>query len=186
MILLVDHYDSFTWNLVQAFETLGGSVEVVRHDRIDPETAARKAPGRIVLSPGPKSPREAAGSAALIRRFAGEIPILGVCLGHQCIADAFGARVVRGRPFHGKTSPVTHDGRGVFAGLESPMAAMRYHSLVVDETTLPPELEATARTESGEVMGLRHRTQPIEGVQFHPESYRTPAGLELLRNFLRK
>jgi anthranilate synthase/aminodeoxychorismate synthase-like glutamine amidotransferase len=186
MILLVDHYDSFTWNLVQAFESLGESVEVVRHDRIDPETAARKAPRSIVLSPGPRTPREASGTAALIRRFAGEVPILGVCLGHQCIANAFGARVVRGRPVHGKTSAVRHDGRGVFGGLENPMTAMRYHSLVVDETTLPPELEPTARTEDGELMGLRHRTLPLEGVQFHPESYRTPAGLDLLKNFLRR
>ena len=186
MILLVDHYDSFTWNLVQAFESLGERVEVVRHDRIDPETAARKAPRRLVLSPGPKTPREAGGTGELIRRFAGEVPILGVCLGHQCIADAFGARVVRGRrPVHGKTSEVRHDGRGVFDHLANPLTAMRYHSLVVDETTLPPELEPTARTEEGELMGLRHRTLPIEGVQFHPESYRTPAGLDLLRNWLR-
>ncbi|HZN60949.1 MAG TPA: aminodeoxychorismate/anthranilate synthase component II [Planctomycetota bacterium] len=186
MILLVDHYDSFTWNLVQAFESLGESVEVVRHDRIDPGAAARKAPTRIVLSPGPKSPREASGTADLVRRFAGEMPILGVCLGHQCIADAFGGKVVRGRPVHGKTSAVRHDGRGVFEGLGNPLIAMRYHSLVVDETTLPPELEATSRTGDGELMGVRHRSLPVEGVQFHPESYRTPAGLELLRNFLRR
>ena len=186
MILLVDHYDSFTWNLVQAFEILGESVEVVRHDRVDLEAVERKAPGRIVLSPGPRSPKEAGGTAALIRHFAGRMPILGVCLGHQCIADAYGARVVRGRPFHGKTSRVNHDGRGVFERLENPLAAMRYHSLVVDETTLPPELEGTARTESGELMGLRHKSLPLEGVQFHPESYRTPAGLDLLRNFLRR
>jgi anthranilate synthase component II len=158
---------------------------VVRHDRIDPEAAAKRAPGRIVLSPGPKTPREASGTADLIRRFAGQVPILGVCLGHQCIADAYGAQVVRGRPFHGKTSAVRHDGRGLFEGLENPIPAMRYHSLVVDETTLPPELEATAWTEEGELMGLRHKTLLIEGVQFHPESYRTPAGLALLRNFLR-
>ena len=185
MILLVDHYDSFTWNLVQAFESLGEAVEVVRHDRINPDSAALRAPRRIVLSPGPRTPREAGGTGELIRRFAGKLPILGVCLGHQCIADAFGASVVLGRPVHGKTSAVRHDGRGVFDGLENPMTAMRYHSLVVDETTLPAELEATARTEEGELMGLRHRTLPLEGVQFHPESYRTPAGLDLLRNWLR-
>jgi len=185
MILLVDHYDSFTWNLVQAFETLGEAVEVVRHDRMGPDSVARMAPRRIVLSPGPRSPREAADTPALVRRFAGKIPMLGVCLGHQCIADAYGASVVRGRPWHGKTSEVRHDGRGVFAGLENPLTAMRYHSLVVDETTLPAELEASAWTAEGELMGLRHRTLPVEGVQFHPESYRTPAGLELLRNFTR-
>jgi anthranilate synthase/aminodeoxychorismate synthase-like glutamine amidotransferase len=185
MILLVDHYDSFTWNLVQAFGTLGASVEVVRHDRIDPGTAEILKPDRIVLSPGPKSPRQASGTAGLIRAFAGRAPVLGVCLGHQCIADAYGASVVRGTPFHGKTSDVRHDGRGVFAGLANPMTAMRYHSLVVDETTLPAGFEVTARTEAGEVMGLRHRTLPLEGIQFHPESYRTPEGLGLLRNWLR-
>lgn len=186
MILLVDHYDSFTWNLVQAFEILGEVVDVVRHDRIDLGSMPSRRPDRIVLSPGPRTPKEAGRTSELIRRLAGEIPILGVCLGHQCIADAFGARVVRGRPVHGKTSAVRHDGHGVFEGLENPMTAMRYHSLVVDETTLPPDLEPTARTEEGEVMGLRHRTLPVEGVQFHPESYRTPAGLDLLRNFLRR
>jgi para-aminobenzoate synthetase component 2 len=186
MILLVDHADSFTWNLVQAFEVLGESVEVVRHDRLDPETLSGRRPGRVVLSPGPRTPKEAGRTTDLIRRWAGELPILGVCLGHQCIADAYGARVVRGRPVHGKTSPVRHDGRGVFTGLENPLTAMRYHSLVVDETTLPAEIESTARTDGGEVMGLRHRSLPVEGVQFHPESYRTPAGLHLLRNFLRR
>ena len=187
MILLVDHYDSFTWNLVQALGALGESVEVVRHDRIDPESAARRRPAGIVLSPGPKTPREATGTADLVRRFAGEVPILGVCLGHQVVAETYGAKVVRARrPVHGQTSPVSHDGRGVFAGIDAPMEAMRYHSLVVDETTLPPEIEASARTGEGELMGLRHRTLPVEGVQFHPESYRTPAGLELLRNFLRR
>jgi para-aminobenzoate synthetase component 2 len=184
MILLVDHYDSFTWNLVQAFEALGETVEVVRHDRMAPDSVARLAPRRIVFSPGPRSPREAADTPDLIRRFAGKVPLLGVCLGHQCIADAYGARVVRGRPWHGKTSDVRHDGRGVFAGLENPLTAMRYHSLVVDESTLPAELEASAWTPEGELMGLRHRKYPVEGVQFHPESYRTPAGLQLLRNFL--
>jgi anthranilate synthase/aminodeoxychorismate synthase-like glutamine amidotransferase len=186
MILLVDHYDSFTWNLVQAVETLGESVEVVRHDRLDPEGVGRRSPAALILSPGPKSPREATGTADLVRRFGPSLPILGVCLGHQCIADAFGAKVVRGRPFHGKTSDVRHDARGVFAGLANPLSAMRYHSLVVDESTLPPDLEISARTVDGEIMGLRHRTWPLEGVQFHPESYRTPAGLELLRNFIKR
>jgi len=173
MILLIDNYDSFTWNLVQAFGTLGEEVEVARHDRIDPETAARKRPRRLVLSPGPKTPREAGVSGDLIRRFAGEIPILGVCLGHQCIADVYGGRVVRARgPVHGKTSAVRHDGRGVFEGLENPLTAMRYHSLVVDAASLPPELEGSAWTGEGELMGLRHRTLRVEGVQFHPESYR--------------
>jgi len=186
MILLVDNYDSFTWNLVQAFGTLGAEVEVVRHDRIDADSAARKRPRAIVISPGPKTPRDAGASGELIRRLAGQVPILGVCLGHQCIADVYGARVVRARrPVHGKTSEVRHDGRGLFEGLGNPMTVMRYHSLVVEETSLPPELEATARTEEGELMGLRHRTLPLEGVQFHPESYRTPAGLQLLRNWIR-
>src|SRR5258705_2596914 len=173
MILLVDNYDSFTWNLVQAFGTLGATVEVVRHDRIDAESAARKRPRAIVISPGPKTPRDAGVSGELIRRLAGEVPILGGCLGHQCIADVYGARVVRARrPVHGKTSAVRHDGRGLFEGLDNPMTVMRYHSLVVEERSLPPELEATARTEEGELMGLRHRTLPLEGVQFHPASYR--------------
>ena len=185
MVLVIDNYDSFTWNLVQALGALGAEVDVVRNDAATPEEIEARAPQRIVISPGPCTPRESGISNRVIRRLAGKIPILGVCLGHQCIAHAFGASVVRARrPMHGKTSPILHDGTGVFAGLPSPFPAMRYHSLVVDEATLPPELTVTARTEEGEVMGLRHREWPLEGVQFHPESYRTETGISLLRTFL--
>jgi anthranilate synthase/aminodeoxychorismate synthase-like glutamine amidotransferase len=185
VILLIDNYDSFTWNLVQAFGALGAEVEVVRNDAAEPEELEAKAPERIVISPGPCTPREAGISNRVIQRFGPRIPVLGVCLGHQCIAHALGGGVVRARrPVHGKTSAVRHDGSGVFAGLPDPLEAMRYHSLVVDETTLPAELRVTARTDEGEIMGLRHREWPLEGIQFHPESYRTPAGVALLRNFL--
>ncbi|HYE97739.1 MAG TPA: aminodeoxychorismate/anthranilate synthase component II [Planctomycetota bacterium] len=184
-VLVVDNYDSFTWNLVQALGALGADVRVLRNDAVDPETLARRPPGRIVLSPGPKSPAEAGLCNDLIRRFGPDIPILGVCLGHQCIAHALGGSVVRAlRPVHGKTSAVRHDGRGVFAGLPNPFSAMRYNSLVVEESTLPAGLAVSARSEDGEIMGLRHDAWPLEGVQFHPESYRTEAGERLLRNFL--
>ena len=187
MILLIDNYDSFTYNLVQALGALGGEIETVRNDALTPEEIEARAPERIVISPGPCTPRESGVSNRVIRRLAGRIPILGVCLGHQCIAHAFGGRVVRAkRPMHGKTSEIHHDGGGVFDGLPVPFSAMRYHSLVVEESTLPPEFVVTARTDEGEVMGLRHREWPLEGVQFHPESYRTGAGLDLLRNFLRR
>ena len=186
MLLVIDNYDSFTFNLVQALGALGAEVDVVRNDSVTPEDVERRAPERIVISPGPKTPREAGVSNDVIRRMAGKAPILGVCLGHQCIAHAFGANVVRApRVMHGKTSEIRHDGAGVFAGLPNPFTAMRYHSLAVDETTLPPELRVTARTPEGEVMGLRHAAWPLEGVQFHPESYRTETGVELLRNFLK-
>ena len=185
MILLIDNYDSFTYNLVQALGTLGAEIETVRNDAVTPEEVELRAPERIVISPGPCTPRESGVSNRVIRRLAGRIPILGVCLGHQCIAHAFGAQVVRAKqPMHGKTSEIRHDGAGVFAGLPNPFSAMRYHSLVVDEATLPPEFVVTARTGDDEVMGFRHREWPLEGVQFHPESYRTDAGLALLRNFL--
>jgi anthranilate synthase/aminodeoxychorismate synthase-like glutamine amidotransferase len=185
MILLIDNYDSFTYNLVQALGALGAEVEAVRNDAVTTEEVEARAPERIVVSPGPCTPRESGVSNRVIRRLAGRVPILGVCLGHQCIAHAFGARVVRApRPMHGKTSAIRHDGAGIFAGLPNPFPAMRYHSLVVDESTLPPDFVVTARTDDGEVMGLRHREWPLEGVQFHPESYRTDAGLDLLRNFL--
>lgn len=186
VILVLDNYDSFTWNLVQAFGMLGAAVETVRNDAAGPDELERRAPERLVISPGPRTPTEAGVSNAVILRFAGRLPILGVCLGHQCIAHAFGGSVRRAaRPMHGKTSPIHHDGSGVFAGLPNPLTAMRYHSLVVDPGALPPEFSVTARSPEGEVMALRHRGQPLEGVQFHPESYRTEAGLELLRNFLR-
>ena len=187
MILVVDNYDSFTYNLVQALGALGAEVDVVRNDAATPEEVEARAPERVVISPGPCTPREAGISNRVIRRLGGKVPILGVCLGHQCIAHAFGASVTRAAlPMHGKTSEVRHDGTGVFAGLPNPFRAMRYHSLGVDERTLPAELVVTARTPEGEVMGLRHREWPLEGVQFHPESYRTEAGVELLRNFLKR
>jgi para-aminobenzoate synthetase component II len=186
MILLIDNYDSFTYNLVQALGSLGAEVETVRNDAVTPEEVEARNPERIVLSPGPCTPRESGITNRVVRRLAGRIPILGVCLGHQCIAHAFGARIVRAkRPMHGKTSEIRHDGLGVFASLPNPFSAMRYHSLVVEESTLPPEFAVTARTDDGEIMGLRHKDWPLEGVQFHPESYRTDEGLGLLRNFLR-
>ncbi len=187
MILVIDNYDSFTYNLVQALGMLGARVEVVRNDAAAPEGIERRAPQRIVISPGPGSPLQAGISGEVIRRMGDRVPILGVCLGHQCIAHALGGTVGPARRvMHGKTSAVHHDGAGVFAGLPNPLTAMRYHSLAVDEAALPPELDVTARTPEGEVMGLRHREWPLEGVQFHPESYRTEAGAELLRNFLRR
>jgi len=185
MILILDNYDSFTYNLVQALGALGARPEVVRNDTVTPEEVERRAPERLVISPGPGTPREAGVCNRVVRRLAGKVPILGVCLGLQCIARAFGARIVPARRLmHGKTSSVRHDGAGLFRSLPNPMKVMRYHSLAVDESTLPPVLGVTARAGDGEVMGLRHRLQPIEGVQFHPESYRTEAGIELLRNFL--
>jgi len=187
MILLIDNYDSFTYNLVQALGSLGAEVETLRNDAATPEEIDARSPERIVISPGPCTPRESGVSNRVIRRFAGRVPILGVCLGHQCIAHAFGAQVVRAtRPMHGKTSEIRHDGEGVFAGLPNPFTAMRYHSLVVDERSLPADFAVSARTPEGEVMGFRHREWPLEGVQFHPESYLTEAGAALLRNFLRR
>jgi anthranilate synthase/aminodeoxychorismate synthase-like glutamine amidotransferase len=187
MILVIDNYDSFTFNLVQALGALGAVVEVARNDAVTPEEVESRAPERIVISPGPCTPREAGVSNRVIRRLAGRVPILGVCLGHQCIAHAFGAQVVRApRLMHGKTSAVRHDGKGLFSGLPNPFTAMRYHSLAVDESTLPPELHVTARSPEGEVMGLRHTTWPLEGVQFHPESYRTDSGTAILENFLKR
>ena len=185
MVLIIDNYDSFTYNLVQALGSLGADVETVRNDAVTPEEVESRSPERIVISPGPCTPRESGVSNRVIRRLGARIPILGVCLGHQCIAHAFGGRIVRARrPMHGKTSEIRHDGAGVFERLPNPFSAMRYHSLVVDERTLPSEFAVTARTADGEVMGFRHREWPLEGVQFHPESYRTEAGLALLRNFL--
>ncbi|WP_018937146.1 aminodeoxychorismate/anthranilate synthase component II [Thioalkalivibrio sp. ALJ24] len=192
MILMLDNYDSFTYNLVQYLGELGAEVVVHRNDRITPEDIAALAPAGIVVSPGPCTPNEAGVSLAVIERFAGEIPILGVCLGHQAIGQAFGGAVVRAREImHGKTSPVHHTGQGVFAGLENPLEATRYHSLVVDAGSVPDCLEVTAWTEHAdgtrdEIMGLRHRELDVEGVQFHPESILTRQGHELLDNFLRR
>ncbi len=213
-LLVIDNYDSFTFNLVQLLGVMitklfpGGEILVFRNDEIDLSQAEELAPTHIIISPGPCTPAKAGISVSLIRHFAGRVPILGVCLGHQCIGEAFGGRIVRARRLmHGKTSEISHDGKGIFAGLPNPFEAMRYHSLAIEEASLPPELEITARAEDGEIMGVRHREYPIEGVQFHPESIGTslyawkrmgrppqewdftsdflPEGVILLRNFLR-
>ena len=184
-VLMIDNYDSFTYNLVQYLRMLGAEVLVYRNDALDAAAAASRAPTHLVVSPGPGTPRDAGRSIELIRAFAGRVPVLGVCLGHQAIVEAWGGRVIPAKTLmHGKTSLVHHDGRGVFAGLPQPFEAGRYHSLAVGRDELPAELEATAHTEDGEVMGVRHRELAVEGVQFHPESVLTPQGLDLLRNFL--
>jgi len=186
MILMIDNYDSFTYNLVQYLGELGEELRVFRNDKITVEEIARLRPARIVISPGPGSPKDAGISKDVITYFARECPILGVCLGHQCIGEVFGGRVVRaGRPMHGKTSIIHHDGKGLFAGLPNPFEATRYHSLLVEREGLPECLEITAETEEGEIMGLRHRDFLVEGVQFHPESILTVVGKDILRNFLR-
>jgi para-aminobenzoate synthetase component II len=185
MILVIDNYDSFTWNLVQYLEMLGARCEVVLNDAIDAEAAVAKAPDGILISPGPCTPNEAGVSLSLIEHAAGKIPILGVCLGHQAIGQAFGGEVVRaGRVMHGKTSPIEHDGKTIFAGLDMPFTATRYHSLLVEREDLPQSLEISAWTAEGEIMGLRHKKHPIEGVQFHPESILTLSGMKLLENWL--
>ena len=185
-LLLIDNYDSFTYNLVQAFLVLGAEVDVRRNDAIRVDEALALDPSHLVISPGPGTPRDAGVSLAMITAFAGRRPILGVCLGHQALVEAFGGRVVRaGRLMHGKVSPVSHDGRGVFAGLTQGFAAGRYHSLIAEPATFPDALEVTARTPEGEIMGVRHKTLPIEGVQFHPESVLTPEGPRIMANFLK-
>jgi anthranilate synthase/aminodeoxychorismate synthase-like glutamine amidotransferase len=185
-ILLIDNYDSFTYNLVQAFMSLDADVQVYRNDAIDVSQALALAPTHLVISPGPGRPESAGVSMAMIRAFCESIPVLGVCLGHQSIAAVFGADIIPARRLmHGKTSVVEHDGAGVFAGLPNPLEVGRYHSLAVEESSLPPELVVTARTAGGEIMGLRHRSLPVEGVQFHPESVLTPRGPTLMGNFLR-
>jgi anthranilate synthase/aminodeoxychorismate synthase-like glutamine amidotransferase len=186
MVLVIDNYDSFTYNLVQYLGELGAEVRVVRNDAVSLETLAADPPQRIVISPGPGRPEQAGVTMSVIRHFGQTTPILGVCLGHQAIGAVFGGRVVRAvTPLHGKTSTIEHDGRGVFAGLTQPFTAARYHSLVVDEEGLPPDLEVCARTrEDGVIMGLRHRSWPVHGVQFHPESILTGEGRRILRNFL--
>ncbi len=185
MILLVDNYDSFTFNLAQYLGELGAKVVVRRNDEVTPDSAARLRPDRIVISPGPGRPEDAGQVLAILRALAPRVPILGVCLGHQALAQAFGGRVVRARrAVHGKRSRIVHDGRGVYRGIESPLEAARYHSLVVERSSLPPDLTVSAETEDGTVMGIRHRRFPAEGVQFHPESVITDHGRALLRNFL--
>lgn len=185
MLLVIDNYDSFTYNLVQYFGELGADVLVRRNDEITVEEIAALKPERICVSPGPCTPNEAGISNEVIRQFGPRLPLLGVCLGHQCIGHVFGGDVVRaGRLMHGKTSPIRHNGQGIFAGLPNPFEATRYHSLLVKPETFPSVLEITAETAEGEIMGLRHRQFPIFGVQFHPESILTLEGKKLLRNFL--
>ena len=186
MVLVIDNYDSFTYNLVQYLGELGAKVEVRRNDQTTLDEIERMDPERIVISPGPKTPTEAGICIELIRKFSGRKPILGVCLGHQAIGQAFGGEVVRAPVImHGKTSPVSHDGKTVFAGLPNPFPATRYHSLIVDRRGLPEFLEISATSPDGLIMGLRHREMKVEGVQFHPESVLTDAGKQLLANFLR-
>ena len=185
MLLMIDNYDSFTYNLVQYLGELGADVRVFRNDAITLDEVASMKPDHIVVSPGPCTPSEAGISVPLIKRFAGEIPILGVCLGHQAIGQAFGGRVVRAqRVMHGKLSLVTHDDRGVFAGVPSPFAVTRYHSLAIERATMPADLAVTATSDDGEIMGVRHRTLAVEGVQFHPEAILTEHGRHMLGNFL--
>ncbi len=185
MVFVLDNYDSFTYNLVQYMGELGADLLVRRNDELTVDEAEALAPERILLSPGPCGPEDAGISIELIRRFTGRVPILGVCLGHQALGAAFGGRVVRApKLMHGKTSEVAHDGRTIFAGIETPMTCTRYHSLIVSEEELPPELEVSARTADGIIMGLRHREHPVEGVQFHPESVLTADGKRLVGNFL--
>jgi anthranilate synthase/aminodeoxychorismate synthase-like glutamine amidotransferase len=184
-LLLIDNYDSFTYNLVQAFQVEAAEVIVRRNDEIDVAEALSLAPSHLCISPGPGRPADAGVSIAMIRAFAGVAPVLGVCLGHQALVEAYGGEVVRHtRLMHGKTSSVYHDGQGLYAGLAQPFAAGRYHSLIASEARLPGELVVTSRTDSGEIMGVRHRQLALEGVQFHPESVLTPDGQSLLRNFL--
>lgn len=185
MLLMIDNYDSFTYNLVQYLGELGAEVRVYRNDAITLDEIAALRPAQIVISPGPCTPAEAGISVAAIRRFAGHVPILGVCLGHQSIGAAFGGNIVRaGRLMHGKTSPIHHDGRTIFRGLSEPFEATRYHSLLIDRATLPACLELSAWTAEGEIMGVRHRQHLLEGIQFHPESILTLEGKHLLQNFL--
>jgi anthranilate synthase/aminodeoxychorismate synthase-like glutamine amidotransferase len=187
MLLVIDNYDSFTYNLVQYLGELGQEVRVVRNDEIAAADIAGLAPSKIVISPGPCTPNEAGISLEVIKTYAGKIPILGVCLGHQAIGQAFGGKIVRAaRVMHGKTSKIFHDGRGVFTGLPNPFEATRYHSLLIEQASVPDCLEVTARTADEEIMAVRHKSLPVEGVQFHPESFLTTSGKDLLRNFLER
>ncbi len=185
MILVIDNYDSFTYNLVQYMGVLGAELQVKRNDETSIAEIESLAPEKILISPGPCSPAEAGISCEVIKHFAGKLPLFGVCLGHQCIGHVFGGRVIRAeRLMHGKTSPITHDGAGVFAGMPSPFEATRYHSLIVERESLPECLRITAETEQGEIMGLEHRELPVYGVQFHPESVLTEDGMRMMQNFL--
>ena len=185
MILMIDNYDSFTYNLVQAFRSLGADVQVVRNDQIDVAGIRARAPSALILSPGPGNPDSAGVTLEAIRACSDAIPLFGVCLGHQSIAQAFGGRIVHAKQLmHGKTSRIHHDGKGLFAGLPQDFAAMRYHSLAVERETLPDCFEISATSEDGEIMGLRHKTLPIESVQYHPESVGTPDGMRQMRNFI--
>ena len=185
MIVVIDNYDSFTYNIVQVLGGLGAELTIFRNDEVDLAGIEACKPRRLLISPGPCAPAQAGISIAAIRHFSGRVPILGVCLGHQAVGESFGGKIVRaGRLMHGKTSLVSHDGKGVFRGLPNPFEAMRYHSLMVEEASLPSCLEITARSGPGEIMGLRHRQLAVEGVQFHPESIMTPAGVDLLKNFI--
>ena len=185
MILMIDNYDSFTYNLVQYLGEMGEELRVFRNDAITIDKIKKLKPARIVISPGPGNPKEAGISKEVIRQFGPKIPLLGVCLGHQCIGEVFGGKVVGAdRLMHGKTSPILHRGEGIFRGLDNPFTATRYHSLLVERKSLPKELSVTAETKEKEIMGLQHKKYPIYGVQFHPESILTQSGKELLRNFL--
>jgi anthranilate synthase component 2 len=185
MILVIDNYDSFTYNIVQYLGELGADIQVVRNDEVSVADILVKKPSHILISPGPCSPKEAGISVDTIQQLAGKIPILGVCLGHQSIGYAFGGDIIRaGKLMHGKTSQISHDGKGVFKGMPNPFRATRYHSLVIKKETLPKDLEVTATSEDGEIMGVRHKTLAVEGVQFHPESILTEDGKKLLKNFL--
>jgi len=185
MLLMIDNYDSFTYNLVQYLGELGEDVHVYRNDEITLDEVETLKPKRIVISPGPCTPNEAGVSVPLIQAFAGRVPILGVCLGHQSVGQAFGGKIVHAKTLmHGKTSPIHHETKGVFRGLPNPLTATRYHSLVIEQDSLPDCLEVTAHTDDGEIMGVRHKTLPVEGVQFHPESILSESGHALLKNFL--
>ena len=185
MVIIIDNYDSFTYNLVQQIGAFGARMEVFRNDKVNLEKIEEKRPDHIIISPGPCTPKEAGISNDIIKHFSGRIPILGVCLGHQCIAHSYGAEVVRARRLmHGKTSMIRHDGKTIYKGLSNPFEATRYHSLIVKEDTLPNCLEVTARADNDEIMGIRHKEHPLEGVQFHPESFLTEEGPKLLENFL--
>ncbi|MBU4314102.1 MAG: aminodeoxychorismate/anthranilate synthase component II [Actinobacteria bacterium] len=184
-ILMIDNYDSFTFNLVQYLGILGENIKVRRNDKVSLDEIKKMAPSRIVISPGPGRPVDAGMSKNIIRHFYKEIPILGVCLGHQCIGEVFGAEVINsGVVIHGKTSKIYHDGKSIFTGVENPFEAARYHSLILKKDTIPSSLEVTAHTEDGIIMGVRHKNYKLEGIQFHPESFLTPVGLKILKNFI--